>query len=80
MRICTVKDLRETIKDLPDELPIECEVHKLMNTYIIEDAYKCGNEVGEPILNLIIKSSYKLTKRDEEAFQEWCREHGYEEE
>lgn len=69
----TVGNLREVIKDLPDDLTIECEVHKLSNTYVIETAYLCGNSVGEPILCLGIKTDWKLTERDEKAFDEWCK-------
>lgn len=69
-----VGELKKIINDLPDDLPIECEVHKLSNTYVIEDVYKCGNSVGESILCFTIKTDWELTERDEEAFKQWCEE------
>lgn len=74
--IRTVGNLKEVIKDLNDDLPIECSVHKLDNTYIIKEAYLCVNMVEEPILELEIKTDWDLTERDEEAFENWCKLQG----
>lgn len=74
-QVLTVGQLKEVIKDLPNDLPIECEIHKLDYTYMIERAYCCSNEVGEPILSLYIKVNWEWTDRDEKAFKEWCKEH-----
>lgn len=71
--ILTIGNLKEVIKNLDDDLPIECSVHKLDNTYIIKEASLCGNMVGEPILELEIKTDWDLTERDEKAFKEWCK-------
>ncbi len=71
--ILTIGNLKEVIKDLDDDLPIECSVHKLDNTYIIKEAYRCINSVSEPILNLEIKTDWELTERDEKAFEKWCK-------
>lgn len=73
-KILYVGSLKELIKDLPDDLPIECEVHKLDNTYIINDARQVYNSVDEPVLYLEIKTDWTLTERDEEAFKKWCDE------
>lgn len=70
----SVGELKSLIKDLDDDLAIECNVHKLTNTYIIEDAYVCANSIGEVILNFDIKTDWNLTERDEKAFKEWCRQ------
>ena len=74
--IRTVGNLKEVIKDLNDDLPIECSVHKLDNTYIIKEAYLCVNMVEEPILELEIKTDWDLTERDEEVFENWCKLQG----
>lgn len=71
--ILTIDNLKEVIKNLDDDLPIECSVHKLDNTYIIKEAYLCVNMVEEPILELEIKTDWDLTERDEKAFEEWCK-------
>lgn len=71
--ILTIGNLKEVIKNLDDDLPIECSVHKLDNTYIIEEAYLCVNMAEEPILQLDIKTDWDLTERDEKAFKEWCK-------
>ena len=72
--IRTIGNLKEVINNLDDDLPIECSVHKLDNTYIIKDAYLCVNWVEEPILELEIKTDWDLTERDEKAFKEWCKQ------
>lgn len=72
--IRNVGELKSFIKDLDDDLPIECNVHKLDNTYILENVYVCGNSVGEVILQLDIKTDWDLTERDEKAFKEWCKQ------
>ena len=54
-RIRTVGELKNKIKDLPNELPIDCEVHKLSGDYYIDSVYRCGNDNGEPILIFYIK-------------------------
>lgn len=69
--ILTIGNLKEVIKNLDDDLPIECSVHKLDNTYIIKSASLCGNMVEEPILELEIKTDWELTERDKKAFNEW---------
>lgn len=71
--IRTIGNLKEVIKNLDDDLPIECSVHKLDNTYIIKEAYCCVNMAEEPILNLEIKTDWDLTERDEIAFKNWCK-------
>ena len=72
--IRTVGELKSFIKDLDDDMSIECNVHKLSNTYILGDVYVCGNSVGEVILQLGIKTDWDLTERDEKAFKEWCKQ------
>ena len=73
--IRTVGELKSFIKDLDDDMSIECNVHKLSNTYILENVYVCDNSVGEVILQLDIKTDWDLTERDEKAFKEWCKQH-----
>lgn len=70
--IHTVGELKEKIKELPDDLAIEVEVHKADGTYVLDHVYRCCNEVGEPILSLYVKYDWVLTERDEKAFKEWC--------
>ena len=72
-KILDIGSLKKLIKDLPDDLPIECEVHKLSNTYIINKAYRCINAVEEPILCFEIKTDWNLTERDEKALNECCK-------
>lgn len=72
-KILDVGSLKKLIKDFPDDLPIECEVHKLSNTYIINEAYRCINAVEEPILCFEIKTDWNLTERDEKALNECCK-------
>ena len=72
--ILTIGNLKEVIKNLDDDLAIECSIHKLDNTYIIKEAYRCVNMVEESILQLEIKTDWDLTERDEKAFKEWCKE------
>lgn len=74
-QVLTVGQLKEIIKDLPNDLPIECELHKGTHTYMVENAYRCSNEVGEPILSLYINVNWEWTSRDKKAFEEWCKEH-----
>ena len=73
-KIRSVGELKKIISELPDDMMIECEVHKLDNTYIIEKAYTCGNMIGELILCFSIKSDWELTERDRIAFKKWCEE------
>lgn len=72
--IRTVGELKLFIKDLDDDMGIECSVHKLSNTYILKDVYVCSNSIGEVILQLDIKTDWDLTERDEKAFKEWCKQ------
>ena len=74
--IQTIGNLKEVIKNLDDDLPIECSVHKLDNTYIIKEAYLCVNMIEEPILELEIKTDWDLTERDEKAFENRCELQG----
>lgn len=78
MEIRNVGEMKELIKDLSDDLPIECSIHKLTGTYFIKSAYRCDNSVHEPILNFDIKIDSNLTERDEIAFKEWCMDEGLE--
>ena len=72
--IRTVGELKSFIKNLDDDMGIECNVHKLSNTYILENVYVCVNSIEEVILQLDIKTDWDLTERDEEAFKEWCKQ------
>ena len=62
--IRTVGELKSLINNLDDDLAIECSVHKMEYTYIIKDAYVCGNVLGEVILQFDIKMDLELTERD----------------
>lgn len=55
MTVKTIGELKEQIKDLPNELPIECEVHKSSGLYKLDHIYRCGNEDGEPIVSFYVK-------------------------
>lgn len=72
----TVGELKEILKDLPNDLPIECEVHKLSNTYCLKTVYRCLNAIGEPILCFKIKTDWELTERDELALKKFFEENG----
>ena len=72
--IRTIGELKEKIKDLPNDLPIEVEVHKLSGTYVLDHIYRCGNSVEEPIVSFYVKYDWDLTERDEKAFEDWCKQ------
>ena len=72
--IQTIGELKEQIKDLPNDLPIEVEIHKLGGTYVLEKIYRCCNGVEEPIVSFYVKYDWDLTERDEKAFEKWCKE------
>lgn len=74
--VSTVGELKEILKDLPNDLPIECEVHGLGNTYCLKTVYRCGNAVGEPILCFGIKTDWELTERDKLALKKFLDENG----
>ena len=74
--IQTIGDLKEKIKDLPNDLPIEVEIHKLDGTYVLDHIYRCANEVDEPIASFYVKYDWYLTDRDEKAFKKWCENEG----
>ena len=71
--IHNIGELKEKIKDLPDDLPIEVEVHNGSGTYVLEHIYRCVNGVEEPIVSFYVKYDWVLTDRDEKAFEEWCK-------
>lgn len=54
-RVKNIGELKEIIKDLPNELPIEVEVHKMSGEYKIDHIYRCGNDNGEPIVSFYVK-------------------------